>query len=170
MHERDRDATNKIREKTRKWTERLFDKADELWKLCSVFTAVITYGPVRRIFKTFQSSSNPDWPPPMKEIVSTLIVVGKYTNCWKNCAVPAAIHQLSDNLPIRSKKAMDRADSVDGSGLGSALDYDEVVIQHDSVQEPCECEAEVTAIAFTPFDMQGQDNVGGGVPEQEGNK
>ncbi len=67
---------------------------------------------------------------------------------------------------------MDRADSVDENGLRSALDYNEVVIQHDSVQEPCrgECEVEGTATAFTPFDMLGQDNVGGGVPEQEGNK
>src|SRR5258705_11233710 len=71
---------------------------------------------------------------------------------------------------VRCKKWLLKK-KVDENGLRSALDYNEVVIQHDSVQEPCrgEYEVEGTATAFTPFDMLGQDNVGGGVSEQEGN-
>lgn len=69
--EQDRESAKKIREKTRKRTKSLFHKGDELWKLCSVSVAIITWDPVRGSFATYRSSDDPDWPPPIKDIVGT---------------------------------------------------------------------------------------------------
>lgn len=105
--ERVRDSAKKIREKTRKRSKSFFNKGDELWKLCGVSVAIFTYDPARDVLSTFRSSDDPDWPPDMREIVSTFssqvdkLTVGRVVHfpqrsidCQTTCLFEAGVRRI----------------------------------------------------------------------------